>query len=716
MAPRKAVAMTSHLNHEVGGMFAMKALVTLWCTIARKTACCKITPREASRAIDAGVILTRSLWLLIPLLFGGVQAGATVPDPWTPLEVHRDEKLLEVGVWGRVYQFPNSPLPASITSQGRSLLAEPIRLVGETDSGRIEWTNAGLIPWEQKPEAATLLGWLSGEGLIVNFTLRAEFDGLIRIDMVLAPSPQPKRKLQRLWLEIPLTKEFAQLFHFWPGRWGSAFNSGAVPQEGMRLGFKPVLWLGCEDGGLSVFAESDRGWLPQDPQAAIAILPETQATLLRLHILDSSPPRLPCTFTLAIQATPVKPWASDFHRWRICHGANYGMEKPLAGSPQSESVLAKAARLGVRTLVFHEHWTPVQNYWRTDREEELRSLIEACHQHGIQLWLYFGYELATLNPEYTAVADQVLSLGTDGGVTGGYYRHPPQRDYIVCLQSFWADRLLEGIIEAIDRYGFDGVYLDGTIEPFACANQRHGCGWRTADGQLKPTYPIFAVRDFMRLLYMALHARGKRINAHQSTYCGTATLGFADSYWDGEQFGEGELAAKTLEQLSLPTFRAEFMGRNFGVPCEFLVYERPPHWTFEKALAFTLLHDVRVRPLGVGPMLERIAPIWEALDQFGVAEAEWFPYWRNQEFLRVAGEFAKVSGYRQKRDQQAQWLLVISNLSEEADSEIQVELLDPAIPASAKALDALTGEAVECSSRVLRAQVPAMRMRLVKVE
>jgi ParB family chromosome partitioning protein len=85
----------------------------------------------------------------------------------------------------------------------------------------------------------------------------------------------------------------------------------------------------------------------------------------------------------------------------------------------------------------------------------------------------------------------------------------------------------------------------------------------------------------MRQLYEALHPKGKLINAHQSTYCGTPTLAFVHSYWDGEQFGRGELAGDPLQKLPLASFRAEFMGKNFGVPCEFLVYERPhgEYWT-----------------------------------------------------------------------------------------------------------------------------------------
>ena len=119
-------------------------------------------------------------------------------------------------------------------------------------------------------------------------------------------------------------------------------------------------------------------------------------------------------------------------------------------------------------------------------------------------------------------------------------------------------------------------------------------------------------------------ARG-RIDAHQSGYVCPATLAFAHSYWDGEQLA---VSSQNIKQsLNLDAFRAEFMGRNHGVPCEFLAYEKPG-WSYDDALAITLLHDVMVRPCGF-VSVPRLAPIWKALDDFGFADADWTPYWKN---------------------------------------------------------------------------------------
>lgn len=661
--------------------------------------------RNIRLLIPAGAAMVLLLrWLSLSL--------AEVPSPWTPVQLTVDGTQVVTAVWGREIHWHEAPLPRQIVVGSTPLLVRPVSLVGTSDQGPLAFARGEVIPWDANEDKATLLGWWEGEDLVVNVYAQIEYDGFILLDIKLVPPPRKQPKVSQLWLEIPLRPEFARLFHYWPGRWGSATNSGELPANGLRLPFKPVVWVGWEEGGLAVMAEHPRSWRPKDPQQVVEVLPDQAATVIRLRLADEGPLPLPANYRLMLQPTPVKPWMNNFHSWHICHGANYGMVQLAAGG--AESPLDKAARHGVRTLVFHEDWTPVQNYWRTNREEDLAELVKACHDRGVALWLYFGYELSSLAPEFGELADQVLVRNPAGNFAGGYWRQPPQRDYIVCLNSIWGEKLLAGMVEAIDRYGFDGVYLDGTIEPFGCANEQHGCGYRTSDGTLRESYPILAVRRFMERLYRALERRGKKINAHQSTYCGPATLAFVHSYWDGEHLQNTLAAATTLQELPLATFRAEFMGRNFGVPCEFLVYEKPPRWTMERALAVTLLHDVRVRPLGVDSMLERMAPLWRAMEAFNVAEAEWFPYWRNESVVRVSHASTKVSGYRRKTAGQVRWLLVASNLSEESAPAVEVELVDPELATLSGAKDAVTGEELAVSERTFRLALPPMRMRLVE--
>ncbi|MCX7886782.1 MAG: DUF6067 family protein, partial [Verrucomicrobiae bacterium] len=620
-----------------------------------------------------------NLLLMVWSAWAAAEGEPKLMSPWTPVSVTTNGAGPEARVWGRAHKF-RWALPEAISSGGAELLASAVRFVGRVNGKPIEWKRGGCFVSCAERSHAVLSGWQASDELIVNTTTRVEFDGLIRVDLVVLPQLKAAPKLEQLWLEVPLKRERVSLFHYYPGRWGTAQNSGMLTEAGLALPFKPFVWLGNEDGGLGWFAESDKCWQPESLHRVIEVAPQSNEVLLRVRLLDSTM-RLPFTLVFGFQATPVKPWPRDFHEWRIWHAPQLGVSVTLPFPKEwwlchrafpdrnPDAVLERAAKLGVKTVVFHEDWAPIQNYPWTFPEAEFKRIIKACHQRGMKVLVYFGYEFSSLAPEWAALHDEILVKNAKGEIAPGWYRHPEQRDFKLCYNNAWRERLADGIERARDRYGFDGLYLDSTIHPWPCCNERHGCGYRTADGSLRPTYPIFAVRKLMQRLYGMFHPRGGVISAHQSTCCVTPALGFAHCYWDGEQFAGGELSGDPLKALPLGAFRAEFMGRNFGVPAEFLCYERPPQWTFDHALAFSMLHDVRVRPCGLAA-LEKISPIWQVMSRFGVSHAEWHPYWVANAVATAEPENVKVSLYCRRRKA----LLVVSNLSAEQPATARVNV------------------------------------------
>jgi len=418
----------------------------------------------------------------------GAEPTDRVLPPWTPITVKTDRDTSELGVWGRTYRFDKSPLPAGIRTAGEEILAEPVRLVAGLEGKPLPWQRSGAFVFSQSQGQVTLSGWLANERAIVDATVRLEFDGMMRFDLVLMPQRGvTKSALDQLWLEIPLRRSLASLFHCWPGRWGSAANSGAVPEAGMNSAFKSLVWLGWEDGGLSWFAESDQHWQPKSADRAVEVIQQGQTTVLRLRLLDSVPARLPVTWTLGLQATPLKPMPADFHEWRIWHAPQLGvtLDRPAYEvfpcwrtnhrafpDGNAEGPIDRAAKLGVKTVVFHEYCAPIQNPV-THEEPELKQLIAACHDRGMRVLLYFGYNMSALSPDWAELSEEVLAKNPKDEIRGGWHRLPEQRDYVVCYRSRWQYRLLEGIARLRDRCGFDGVYLDGTIMPWSCANQRH---------------------------------------------------------------------------------------------------------------------------------------------------------------------------------------------------------------------------------------------------
>ncbi len=341
----------------------------------------------------------------------------------------------------------------------------------------------------------------------------------------------------------------------------------------------------------------------------------------------------------------------------VCLTSN-ASEKPI-------TMLDRLAELGVRTMCFHEHWTDIQNYATTTHGAELTKLVRACHDRNIRLIPYYGYEMSNIAPEWQYYSEECLVAPR----AGGYHRLPEQNAYIVCYRSAWQDYMADGIARAMDEYDLDGVYLDGTANPWKCRNTKHGCGYIKPDGTVGDTYPIFSTREMMKRIWTIVKSRKAdgMINVHQSTTMTIPTIAFATSYWDGEQLGGIPRGQWSLDLLPLDAFRCEFMGHPWGVPAELLCYGQP--YTYAEAMSFSLLHDVLVRGQ-LGGNLEMESKLWHAMDAFGRKEATWLPYWKNQEVVTTDSNDTKVSLY----SREAEGLVaIISNLGKDS-REIQVRL------------------------------------------
>ncbi|MBM3497626.1 MAG: hypothetical protein FJX74_03040 [Armatimonadetes bacterium] len=375
--------------------------------------------------------------------------------------------------------------------------------------------------------------------------------------------------------------------------------------------------------------------------------------------------------------------------------------------------LESLAELGVRTICIHEQWTDFEGYTSTTHADKLRSLVRACHERGLRVLVYFGFLLSDLAPEWPVFGEEVTVEPRRSYDPYDYPPQPPQVAHWVCYQSVWQDQLADGIARLMDEFDVDGVYLDGTATPPPCSNERHGCGYARPNGTRAVTYPILATREMMRRIYTVVKSRKPDglVSVHQSTCMTIPTLAWATSLWDGEQFCHLERGAGALETIPLDAFRVEFMGHQWGVPAEFLCYDRP--YTYEQACAFTLLHDVLVRPNGLGPHLELASRLWRLSDEFGRREAEWLPYWRNADAVTVSPEGALASLYRHPGEGV---LVVVSNLTlEAADVTVCLSAERLRLRCEARARDGLNGADVALRDHSFVIPLGSMEWRIVWV-
>ena len=313
-------------------------------------------------------------------------------------------------------------------------------------------------------------------------------------------------------------------------------------------------------------------------------------------------------------------------------------------------------------------------------------------------------------PEWTKFSKEVLAEPS----WGIYERQPPQKAYYVCWNSVWKDFCLFHLDRLLAEFGHDGWYLDGPEWPMACNNPLHGCGYRAADGTLHPTYDIFATRDFMKRLYVVTRQRKPdgQLNIHNSTVMVIPTLGWGTSTWGGEQIDAIKPPAKTLEILPMDAFRTEFMGRQWGVPSEFLVYDGQPYYA-KDVLAYTLLHGVLIRPAG-HEQLDRIAELWKVYDEFPFKDAKLFPYWNNAELVTCQPEGVYATAYERPGEG---LLMFVSNLTDhDADTTVTLHSQQLKWPGIQKMWDAVSREPIVADNGVMRLSLGPWGYRVLHVQ
>lgn len=638
-------------------------------------------------------------------------------SPWIPMRSQQEDNTCRVFLWDRCYTVADDVLFTSIQSRNHEILNAPMRLVGLENGQEICWQEKSPFVMEANGEKVTLCASQESASFLVNTALEVEYDGYCAIDIKIMPRGRTvaevfgvaKEKanefsLDRLWLEIPLKKEYAKLIHYWPASpapdyeneekkipLSSVSMSRALPCS-MKMPFKPILWLGTEEQGFCWFADSDENWEPKEPKAAIEIIDSEEEVLLRFHLVDDTlrawkpvgtlPKNYtyaPLSFQMGIQATPVKPFPQNPYKEKILHidcfqkiEGEYDefLSKPVVKG-SDEIGYDRIQRLGVTTLFIHEKWNKIQNYWELSQPTAklARKVVAECHKRGIKVVPYFGYELSTLNPRYSHYASCRV-MEKNGLFHGGWYRKPNQRAYTVCFQSAYGADMAKGIQALAEEYGFDGVYLDSTLYPMGCIHPEHGCGYVDEAGNRRPTYPVRALRSFMKELYEFFQPRGGIVNPHLSNCCNVPALSFAHLNWDGEH-SQTYINANGIEQVPLDYLRTEYSARNFGVPYEFLAYTFE-NWSFRDSLSIGLIHGMLSRPNDIGLPLELMSPIWKAIDSFDMENALWKPYWSNGALPEDSK--GKLSYYQCQTGDKNRYLIFLSNPTDTAVKELSFSL------------------------------------------
>lgn len=590
-----------------------------------------------------------------------------VPPPWTAVETHEQDGAIRVDVWGRGQVFSSkTPLASSMVTQGEELLAAPVSLSGVADGEPLAWRDGLVTLSRAEATAATVHQTFDDERAELRVTAAVEYDGYMTIHCAL----EAKREinLDELTLDIPLRSGHAKLGYgdrvlpADPEIPIAEWFSGVI-EEDLSFKFGPTIFIGDARLGLLWQSESDEDWRNEDRQRAIEILPRGQKTFFRHHFVDTQTnlkagDRL--CYKFALQALPIKPLQRDAWDLRIARHEPWGLahtlpDRTIDGMPAIDYL----RRVGVRRL-----FTRRSDLWpwpmplRDAFKRDLHRLTEAAHAGGLKLHQYVIHQrVPVLVPPFDPHGRRMAKFpvrqylqGASGnpkrpGAVATGPDAPPQGAVFMCPKSMaLQDAYIQSLADRARTFDEDGIYLDGTVHCPPCENRLHGCGYHDQTGQLRKTYPVFAVRRFMQRIYTVIKQEDPDhiIDNHCSWGYNPAALAYGDTLWTGEQWwhlrhGGADYIAG---ELSLDQFLTEFTGWQAGVAAETLHYRLGSNM---KVAAISLLHDIPVRP-SVQPGADeesywkRIIKVWDARDRFGAQQAEKLYYFANQSYVQASPE------------------------------------------------------------------------------
>jgi hypothetical protein len=641
----------------------------------------------------------------------GSQAGVTdaVLPPYIPVQVKNNAGTPVVDVWGRTYRLGGMALPRQIVTRDKQVLAGPVRLRATVNGKEVSWSHQPPTIHQPSPGKVNVEQDGAGGAITARTLASIEYDGLLRAECTLSASAHVE--IQSLVLEIPVKREHARYLYTWPTVWGGGGTSGELVRP-MEFNFHPIVWLGDDARGLTWMCESENDFSPDDPSKVIQVLPEAETVTLRIRLLGKPATLLPdraIQYVFALQPTPLKPMEKDGWESRFGSCPWYGDDYDLLTGREflGKPALVTLRELGVRTLIVW-NWTPALAYpWPLEQAVNFKSLVRACHAHGIRVIPYLGYQISEQAPEYSQVRDEVVVFPVAANADK-YPQTKPQLVSSVCLGSVWQDSLVDHVSRMIDEFDIDGVYVDSANMPWPCTNALHGCTARRLDGTRVPVYPVFAVRDTFRRLYAVIKSKKADgvLDSHVFDCMNPGALAFSTSYWTGEQLSAADVPT---DSVTLDRFRTEFMGVNWGVPCDMLAYKLG---SFKKALAVSLPHDILTRfrqdeiPTNPGNSEAVLArSIWELADDFGRREAAFVPYYQPQRIIEGLPKHWIMSMYRHPRNGT---LAIVSNLGRlETRATLRPDWKTLGLAGPGSVLDGVTRRPIPLTDGQLQVALPA---------
>jgi hypothetical protein len=491
----------------------------------------------------------------------------SVPAPWSALQVDGSS----VRYWGGRIDFGDGPFPSQITSQDIELLSRPVTFAMRVDGKAAELSgDAKPKIVTQSDSAVSSTTALSEQNWSVRCTHTVEFDGMVRIDAVLAA--QKPIRVDSLSLQVPLRSEVAQYFRrFYTydfdeekvDRNDFATSAGST-RQGWEISFTPYVWVGSPEAGLEWFSESDEAWKPWGRPKALALQPGPKETVLEARMI-TQPLQLRAgqswTVTFGLSPTPSRPPVPNWRSYRWGGRTDQPAPEVDTGTHKVFAVFwINEGDFALERPGFPQPLDPAA----------YRAARQQLRQQGI-LYLPYGslFKMDTNIPEWAVYGDD-----WSGGRTRSPWksRRGGSRPQSICVSSStFRDFLVWTYVDATRQYDIDGLFFDFGAPGLNCINPKHPHGQLMQQGIYHTS--LFALRDLYKRLYIA----NREVKPEFLIVIHGMLPAMCTSFVHGNVFGEGTQELFNKSNLALNAAEMQLADRKWYVPD--YIDEWPIDWT-----------------------------------------------------------------------------------------------------------------------------------------
>lgn len=566
----------------------------------------------------------------------GVMAG--VPEPWTPVKVDG----LNVHVHNRVIHFASNGLPHSILIGGEELLASPMQLVGESSGKALKFEQAKILFADDEKAMLEAVDEVSG------WILRSEieFDGMVKVSLY---PHGDTGELKDLKLEIPVRSFEESFVHAHAFAW--SMMERIRFKEDFHSRFYPYLWYGAETRGIAWFAESDKNWTRTDGRQPLHILKTEGKETIQIDIITESKTMNHEGIVFGYQPTPVKPMRENRRDIRA-HRPNMNLLSPWAMRDKSI-----------------KRYQPVDAEWgwlgpHIGDYDKLREELEHWKSRDVVMPVYIA-------PTITSPESPAYQLFKDS------WRNPHGSYPFACAGSTFTDELVWNVDQMIKNSGLQAIYID-CAWAYNCGNEKHGCGYRDENGDVRLTWPIFELREqfkrYYKLFHLGENVKNGYVWAHASGLAAAPIHAFVDLLTQGEEVRLEVISNPNYYDIySLDTWRITY-GSALGIEMQFLpefahesIREQQYHPDHNATfVSQALLHDTLVWDGFSDPAY--LEKVYTVMDRYGYRDAAtvFYPYW-SQKSVYANAEEIEISFYESPTHR----LAVVVNPTEK---EIQTQI------------------------------------------